>query len=116
MFFWDKLICLVSGRRSTRCRLRMKLTGQPPSNAAEKMVKKIAGDRLEIPLEWLERRICHELYVEELHSTWYTTDIGLCGREVFHEQAGHILGEITPGFGSILEAGHAGGSQIGDPH
>jgi hypothetical protein len=111
--FWGKIICLVSGRRSTGCRLQVKLTGQPPSNAAENMVKKIAGDRLEMPLQWLERRICHELYVEELRSTWYTTDIGLCGREVFHEQAGHILSEITSGFGYILETGQPAGDQAG---
>jgi hypothetical protein len=109
MLLWDKIVCLVSGRRSPRCRL-LRLTGRSPSNAAEKMVKKIAGDRLELPLEWLEKRICHELYVEELRSTWYTTDIGLCGREVFREQAGNILGEVTPGFGSILEADRAAGS------
>jgi hypothetical protein len=115
MLFWDKIICLVSGRRSPRCSFQMKLTGKPPCNAAEKMVKKIAGDRLELPLEWLEKRICHELYVEELRQTWYTTDIGLCGRELFHEQAGNILGEITPGFGSICEAGRTGGGQADAP-
>jgi hypothetical protein len=104
MLFWDKLTCLVSGWRSTGGRSRLRLTGKQPSNAAETMVKKIAGDRRELPLAWLEKRICHELYVEELRSTWFTTDIGLCGREIFHEQAGRILDEITPRFGAIEAA------------
>jgi hypothetical protein len=104
MRFWDKIFCLVSKRRSTVCQFQMKLTGKPPSNGAEKMVKKIASGRLELPLDWLEKQICHELFIEELHLTWYTTDIGLCGRELFRDEASKILQEITPEFGYICKA------------
>jgi hypothetical protein len=111
MHFWDNMVRLVSGRRSPGHRLHMKLTGKPPSNAAEDMVKKIAGNRRELPLDWLKHRICHELYVDELHQTWYMTDIGLCGRELFHEEAGKILEEITPEFGYVQETGRITGQQ-----
>jgi hypothetical protein len=98
---WHKIISFVSRQRSP---LQMKLTGEPPCNAAEMMVKKIAGERLELPLEWLEKQLCHELYAEELRLTSYTADIGLCGRELFRKEASLMLAKIRPEFGYICKA------------
>ena len=81
----------------------MKLTGVPPSNDAEKLIKKVTGDRMEVTLEWLEKQVCHALYSEELRLTRYTADIGLCGRESFHDEANLVISKITPGFAHIFE-------------
>jgi hypothetical protein len=109
MKFWHKVICLVSRQHppSASHKLRMILTGEPPCNAAEELVKRIAGNRLELPLEWLEKQVCHELYVEELRLTSYTSDIGLCGRELFRKEVSLMLAKIRPEFGYICEAGCA---------
>jgi hypothetical protein len=103
--FWRKITCLVPRQRSPGRRLQMKLTGEPPSNSAERLVKKIAGNRRELPLEWLEKQVCHELHVEELRLTWYTTDIGIYGRDLFRKEASLMLAKIRPEFGYICQAG-----------
>jgi hypothetical protein len=102
--FWRKITCLVPRQRSPSHQLQMKLTGEPPSNSAERLVKKIAGNRRELPLEWLEKQVCHELHVEELRLTWYTADIGICGRDLFRQEASLILAKIRPEFGYICQA------------
>jgi hypothetical protein len=101
--FWQKITCLVSGQRSSVC-LQMRLTGEPPCNAAEELVKKLSGSRLELPVDWLEKRIAHELYAEELRLTRHTAEIGLHGRAFFRKEAGVILAKIRPEFGRIREA------------
>jgi hypothetical protein len=101
--FWRKITCLVPRQRSSRRHLRIKLTGEPPSNSAERLVRKIAGDRRELPLEWLEKRVCHELHAEELRLTWYTADIGICGRDLFHKEASLMIAKIRPEFGYIWQ-------------
>jgi hypothetical protein len=104
---WEKITCLVSGQLSSGRQPRLKLTGEPPSNDAEELVKKIAGDRKELPLEWLETKVCHELYAKELRLTRYTADIGICGREHFRREAKLILARIHREFGFIDESGGA---------
>jgi hypothetical protein len=102
--FWRKIACFMPRQSSSGRRALMKLTGEPPSNSTERLVKKVAGNRLELPLEWLEKQLCHELYVEELRLTWYTADIGLCNRELFQKEARLILDKIRPEFGYICES------------
>jgi hypothetical protein len=94
---------LASGRPAPEPNPFLKLTGKPSANTAEEMVKKIAGKRLELPLAWLEKKVCHELYVEELRLTRYAADIGLCGRELFHKEASILLAGIRPEFGYICK-------------
>lgn len=107
MKFWNKIIYLVSRQHSPSLsrQLQMKLTGEPPHNAAEKLVKSVAGNRLELPLEWLEERVCHALYTEELRLSYYTADVGLWGRDLFRREARIILAEIRPEFGYVCEVG-----------
>jgi hypothetical protein len=105
---WQYISRLITARCHHSRSFRLKLTGEPPSNAAEKLIGKIAGNRREMPLEWLEKRVCHELYAEELRLTRYTADIGLCGRDLFHKEAGAILAGIRPEFGYICEAARPG--------
>jgi hypothetical protein len=115
MALWQNFTRLIPGRRSSARRWQMKLTGQPPANPAEKLVQIIAGDRLELPLEWLRKKVCHELYVEELRLTRYMADIGLGGRDLFRREAGAVLSGVRPEFGSICEACRKTGSRESAP-
>jgi hypothetical protein len=103
MTFWRKTDHIAPGQCKSGRRILMKLTGKPPANTAEDMVKRIAKNRMEMPLEWLEKRVCHELYAEELRLTHFTSDIGLCGREFFRDEASLLLASIRPEFGFICE-------------
>lgn len=107
MKFWNKNTKLDSKQRCSapECQFLMKLTGEPPCNAVEELVKKIAGNRPELPLPWLRQQLCHALYAEELRRGGYVVDVGLVGPALFCEEAASILARIRPEFGYIREAG-----------
>ncbi len=88
-----------------RCRLRLRLTGQPPQTPSESLVERIARGADSPSVHWLEEQLCAALYDDELRRGASVVDIGLLGPGLFRSEAGRILGEVRPEFGYFTEGG-----------
>ncbi|MBI4333957.1 MAG: hypothetical protein HY673_22065 [Chloroflexi bacterium] len=107
MKLWNRSTKFDSKQDCPERQALMKLTGEPPCSAVEEMVKKIARNRPELPLPWLEKQVCHALYAEELRRGGYVVDVGLVGPDLFSQDAARLLEEIRPEFGYVCQAGGA---------
>ncbi|MBI2907302.1 MAG: hypothetical protein HYX92_06565 [Chloroflexi bacterium] len=99
------LVCFLFGGHvpCPGCRVCVQLTGRPPCNPSEELVKRIAGDRGSAPLHWLEERIGEELYRTALCKGAWAADIGVWGPELFHGETSLILEAMRPEFGCLTE-------------
>ncbi len=114
MKIWTKINCLFSNGRSacTGCSYVFVVTGAAPANPAEELVHRIAGARTELPLDWLEKEVRHELYTRELREGSHVLDIGLLGPELFCQDAARLLSQVRPQFGHIREAAASHGGTL----
>lgn len=85
-----------------RCHVRLQLTGKPPENHSECLVKKIVGERKSVPFHWLEEQVSDTLYRAELSRGAWVLDIGVWGPTLFVIEATRTLAEICPEFAFLL--------------
>ncbi len=100
MKFWKRFKSLIVRQHDPcpRCHVCLQLTGKPPENHSEHLVKKIVGERKSVALHWLEEKVSDTLYHEELTLGAGTLDIGVWGPALFAREAARILAEIRPEF------------------
>ena len=110
MRLWRRLISSIFQGHSPcpECHVRLQLTGAPPGNCLEGLIKQIAGDRRLAPIHWLEEQICDTLYCAELRKGAWALDIGLWGPALFRKEASRILAGVRPEFGRFVREGEGG--------
>jgi len=104
MNFWKRFKSLILRQHDPcpRCHVYLKLTGKPPENHSEWLVKKLMGVHKLVPLHWLEEQVSDTLYHEELRLGAGTLDIGVWGPTLFAREAARILADIRPEFASLV--------------
>ena len=89
--------CRRSGRQP-----RLRLTGTPPANDAERLVESIVGKGKSAPLPWLEERLSGALYHAEVSRGAWAVDIGIWGGpELFKTEASRLIKELRPEFARL---------------
>ena len=92
---------------SPRCQVRLQLTGEPPGNPSECLIKEIVGESKSVSLEWLGGKVSDTLYHEELRLGAGTLDIGVWGPALFASEADRILAEMRPQFAYLVRENEA---------
>ncbi len=107
---WRRFLTQLSGGRAswTISDAQVCFTGRLPSNKAEQLINKLAGERSSVPLSWLQRRICEELYQQDLRQGGWVTDLGILGPEGFAREAAEMLAAMRPEFGGVTLLPSAG--------
>ena len=93
--------------------MQVRLTGAAPSNPAEALIKKVAGDRQAVAFHWLEGQLAEGLYRAELRQGAWLLDIGVWGATVFRREAASMLVAMRPEFGRLAPEDEAAETRHG---